>query len=675
MKTLSNDTRRAILSPVVRLVPLVTLSYLVGSAVRKLYLSDREYRHDGNFYLDLIAGDGISDISYTFHGVGGIVAQTSARVNISNRTGNTESPLSQYMGEYALVAQDITIDYLFPPAAESIPIFAGKIRKVSITHTSIAVEGVSTALDQLYSVPTKTATLGEYPNVPLENLNRPIPVVFGSMNMGTTNAKSGEITAARAKDALLAPCMQTDFLSRKYISSARAKSYGLVYRSEDNGGFVNISIRQLTTGEFQTVNAEPVDGIYQRVEGYRDLASNYADGGVVHTSDMVLSSPLDIIHALLRDTEIGMGISTAQIDQPGTQDRASMPAGYRFDFSMHERHTFDALSRMATQGLIRIELQNGKWKVRPHSTDRVFGHFGKMNILQETFQIEKSQQEIYTEFFLRYGWGHEGYYRKSLIRDHHTKHQGTGSFATSGRYAIFLLDATAPAPPQSIITGDRMWCRGKYYTIRRVISPTRVEIGREDGSITSETGSDVYYIGTNFDYRCFRAFSFYGRHAYKDIESQYIQDSATAESFLDEVVSYYSRSVDIISFTSGIGAVMSDVGDIISVDYPPLLPAEKVGTLVDPISWPDTVFRLSHAVTPGAVIVLTSSDVCEMIRVISVSGLRIDACERGYGNTIPRRWVSGQAFTMPARFQITDIVYSLSRAQVSITARDIQKAP
>ena len=78
---------------------------------------------------------------------------------------------------------------------------------------------------------------------------------------------------------------------------------------------------------------------FQSTEGYKDDAANYADGGVVNAADTVLSSPLDIAHALLRDKKIGMGMPTAQVDRSLiVQDRAKMPAGYRFDFSMNEAH-------------------------------------------------------------------------------------------------------------------------------------------------------------------------------------------------------------------------------------------------------------------------------------------------------------------------------------------------
>ena len=837
MKTLSDDTRRIILAPVIRPVPLVTMSYRADEGTRKLYMSDREYQHDGHFYLGLIARGGLSDISYSLKGIGGIATLSSATLRLINATGNPKIPLSASLKDYTLINQDVTIDYLFEPAAQTIRIFSGKIQDVSITLEGISLTIQSTTLDQLQSVPADIATLSEYPNIPLANADQPIPVVFGNMN--TPPASNRE-----AKDVMLAPCMNLDFLTKKYTAGARAKSYGDVYFWTSEGYFVpaqkvgngevfvasvgnltgltitleqedgnwgrNVGHRttshvfrplssQTRLGEFvklrfwvhfmpsgnygggsDTVTVTPKWGdedivekritgttsrdevnpdaydetfgehieitsadaegvgwdlaqfgisvsltnqntdyqlgpfhvtysipgtpetisrnIFQAISGYKDAAANYADGGVVNAADMVLSSPLDIAHALLRDKKIGMGMPTARVDRSAiVQDRAKMPTGYRFDFSMNEAHGFDAFSKMLSHGLLRMwSGADGKWKIKPYSTrDAVVGHFNKWNIDADTLRIKKSPvREIYNHFFLRYGWHQAlGYYTKNLIRSYHTKRWGTGTMSNvSGANAT--LRANVPGntlqSDSPINVGDRIWFDGVYYAVRTAATQTAtaldLSVKKEDGSNAVAKQNKPYYLGANFDYRCWQTEQRYGiRQSYKGhesqaIESKYIQDANTAEAFLDELIQYYGQAEDIVTFQTGLGSVALDPGDMISIDHPLLGDSAAArGALNQAISWPDAAFAITHPtdrnLAAGDVIVLEDADTgaCEMIRITSASSTQVTACERGYGNTIPRRWGSSHAFSrVTKKWQITDLGLNVTGAQVTITARSVR---
>lgn len=832
MKILSDDTRRIILAPVIRPVPLVTMSYRADEGTRKLYMSDREYQHDGHFYLGLIARGGLSDISYSLKGIGGIATLSSATLRLINATGNPKIPLSASLKDYTLINQDVTIDYLFEPAAQTIRIFSGKIQDVSITLEGISLTIRSTTLDQLQSVPADIATLSEYPNIPLANADQPIPVVFGNMNTPPQGRP--------AKAAVLAPCMNLDLLTREYTSATRAQTYGDVYHfSRDTGYFSQIASRR--TGEkftvsvtvsgleghitatktvrteeattsyyrgyfspfqdsptdpgaiesllirvtailppsttrqqalkfgaiasfngtgfgYGTANPYPYQGlvttsttysranmsrhasitwenlskfritatshtpldvtvtailsyfadvgettfsgntIFQSISGYKDAAANYADGGVVNAADMVLSSPLDIAHALLRDKRIGMGRPTAQVDRSAiVQDRAKMPTGYRFDFSMNEVHGFDAFSKMLSHGLLRMwSGADGKWKIKPYSTrDAVVGHFNKWNIDADTLRIKKSPvREIYNHFFLRYGWHQAlGYYTKNLIRSYHTKRWGTGTMSNvSGANAT--LRANVPGntlqSDSPINVGDRIWFDGDYYAVRAAATQTAtaldLSVKKEDGSNAAAKQNKPYYLGANFDYRCWQTEQRYGiRQSYKGhesqaIESKYIQDANTAEAFLDALIQYYGQAEDIVTFQTGLGAVALDPGDMISIDHPLLGDSAAArGVLGQAISWPDAAFAITHPtdrnLAAGDVIVLEDADTgaCEMIRITSASSTQVTACERGYGNTIPRRWGSSHAFSrVTKKWQITDLGLNVTGAQVTITARSVR---
>ena len=696
MKILSNDTRRIAVASHIRPVPLVAVSYRADEGVRKLYLSGRDYWHGGHLYLGLIAQGGLSDISYSLKGIGGIATLSSATLRLVNATDNPNLPLSAMLKDYTLINQDVTIDYLFEPATETIRIFSGKIQEVSVTRQGISLTIQNTTFDQLQSVPAHLASLAEFPNLPIENLERPLPVVFGHLNTPPANNRA-------TKDVLLAPSMELDFLTRTYTAMGVHCSFcGNIYRF-DGENFVRIHGTGVPPGTFphafriRSDQDSMGDPIYQVVRGYSDTAANYADGGVVNAADRVLSSPLDIAHALLRDKKIGMGMPTAQVDRSLiVQDRAKMPAGYRFDFSMNEAHGFDAFSKLLAHGLLRMWFgADGKWKIKPYSTrDAVVAHFNGWNILRDTFRMKKSPvREIYNHFFLRYGW-HEalGYYTKSLIRSHHTKRWGTGTLSNiSGANAT--LSASVPndtlQSDSPINAGDRIWFDGDYYTVVAAATQTattlNLSVRKEDGNAVAKRNKP-YYLGANFDYRCWQSAQRYGieqsykGHESQAIESKYIQDDSTARAFLDALIQYYGQAEDIATFQTGIGAVALDPGDVISIDHPLLGPADAAhGALNQAISWPDTAFGITHPTAGGLgagdVIVLEDADTgaFEMIRITSASGGRVTACERGYGNRIPRRWGSGHAFArIRKKWQITDIGLNVTAAEATITARSVR---
>ena len=393
-----------------------------------------------------------------------------------------------------------------------------------------------------------------------------------------------------------------------------------------------------------------------------------------------------------------MGMPTAQVDRSAiVQDRAKMPTGYRFDFSMNEAHGFDAFSKMLSHGLLRMwSGADGKWKIKPYSTrDAVVGHFNKWNIDADTLRIKKSPvREIYNHFFLRYGWHQAlGYYTKNLIRSYHTKRWGTGTMSNvSGANAT--LRANVPGDTlqsdSPINVGDRIWFDGDYYAVRTAATQTAtaldLSVKKEDGSNAVAKQNKPYYLGANFDYRCWQTEQRYGiRQSYKGhesqaIESKYIQDANTAEAFLDALIQYYGQAEDIVTFQTGLGSVALDPGDMISIDHPLLGDSAAArGALNQAISWPDAAFAITHPtdrnLAAGDVIVLEDADTgaCEMIRITSASSTQVTACERGYGNTIPRRWGSSHAFArVTKKWQITDLGLNVTGAQVTITARSVR---
>ena len=697
MKTLSDDTRRIAVASHIRPVPLVVVSYRADEGVRKLYLSGRDYWHGGHLYLGLIAQGGLSDISYSLKGIGGIATLSSATLRLVNATDNPNLPLSAMLKDYTLINQDVTIDYLFEPATETIRIFSGKIQDVSVTRQGISLT-IQNAPFEIQSIPAHLASLGEHPNIPLSNAGRPVPVVFGNLNTSHADDRN-------AQDVLLAPCMNLDFLAREYTAGERAKTRGFVYSfDEEEENFTRERITQLQ-GQIVTFNLPQATKkkIFQAIEGYKDSAANYADGDVVNAANRVLSSPLDIAHALLRDRKIGMGIPTAQVDRSAiVQDRAKMPAGYRFDFSMNEAHDFDAFAELLMHGLLHMSFDaDGMCRIKPsNSPDAVVAHFNGWNILRDTFRMKKSPtREIANHFFMRYGW-HEalGYYTKSLIRSPKVKWQGIGTLTASGPNPTIGAGLLAGAASEmtagdiSPTRGDRVWIDGKYYiclTADILNDRFYIHLNPEGGTLRSQVTpkNDVqFYLGTNFDYRCFHSSQRYGigqsykGHEAQAIETKYIQDESTARAFLDALIQYYSHAEDIAKFKTGIGAVALDPGDVISIDHPLLGPADAArGALNQAISWPDTAFGISHPTAGGLgaedVIVLedAGTGAFEMIRITSASGGRVTACERGYGNGIPRRWGSGHAFArIRKKWQIADIGLNLTAAEVTITARSVR---
>ena len=92
---------------------------------------------------------------------------------------------------------------------------------------------------------------------------------------------------------------------------------------------------------YETIRTRPLWGT-------KDAAANYTDGGVINTADLKLTSPIDVLLALLRDKDVGMGKKVADIDVSVPAIRTALGTR-RVDGQLTEPMTSEHLSRFARQ--------------------------------------------------------------------------------------------------------------------------------------------------------------------------------------------------------------------------------------------------------------------------------------------------------------------------------------
>ena len=416
-----------------------------------------------------------------------------------------------------------------------------------------------------------------------------------------------------------------------------------------NGFYGGRPVPEFTTNQLninwtlEKTEAQAFPHLYQAVTGYVDRVANYTDGGVINTNGMVLTSPIDVVHALMRDEDYGMGIPSAQIDRSDI-DEQRQPTHRRFDFSLNEQIGFDTFSDLIMQGQMYMHVDaNNKWKIRTEKKGVPVAAFTHLwNIYEGSFSVQKTPlRDVKNHFFLRYGYSSATKsYAKSLIRSGTRRGAGQGNLLSDGMFYVTTASMASPAA-----VGDRLWFNGWYYIVIEIISSWIWRVRRENGDSIVAMQNQAFHVGPHFDLRCYESEQAYGRKAYRGIvesaiESKFIQDDATARSYLNHLIDYHAYPVDVVSISTGLSAIDLDVGDEIIVDHPYRTGIEEIGTLSSILDWySETVswnLNSGVTVTEDDYILLQKGVYFEVLQ--SGGGTSVT---RGQMNSIPRRWPLG----------------------------------
>ena len=435
------------------------------------------------------------------------------------------------------------------------------------------------------------------------------------------------------------------------------------------------------TFHYETIKTIPPSAkFFQAINGYEDRVSNYTDGPVVNTTGNTLSHPVDISHALLRDKDYGMRRPSNLVDRSDiATQRNRVGDNYRFDFAMDEVLGFDDFSKLLSEGkLAMLPGPDGKWKIQATGNSAPVAVFTHWNIDEGTFSSESTPlRDVKNHFFLRYGYSHiEETFTKSLIRSPARRGSGRGNLLSSG---LFYVTQSALSSP--VATGDRLLYDGRYYIVISVISATNWQVSRENGGSIVAAQEKDFQVGPNFDFICYESELRYGRKAYlgrteSAIESKFIQDDATARSYLDHLIDYRAHPASVVKFSTGLGAIYLDAGDEIICDHPYAPGLEEIGTLSGPMDWYTT--SMPRNLESGASV--SSGDV-----LVVQEGVYFEAMQAGGGTSVTRgylnsasrrRWPSGAKIYRALRtYKITHLGLSPTRGRIDIVAREKSEHP
>ena len=84
-----------------------------------------------------------------------------------------------------------------------------------------------------------------------------------------------------------------------------------------------------------------VEKVFTRLQGYEDLAANYADGAAVYSEGALLEDPGDIAQAILRDDRAGLGLLAADVNSTAYAAVKALFTGRAFAGVLDTRRSAD----------------------------------------------------------------------------------------------------------------------------------------------------------------------------------------------------------------------------------------------------------------------------------------------------------------------------------------------
>lgn len=529
----------------------------------------------------------------------------------------------------------------------------------------------------------------------------------GSPKLGTISDIEVRIEASGGYDYTVSKPGETDVTG----SATGAKSVSLAsWDFETNWDFEQIEVKIDGTGN-ATINLVTLDitfleqesgdrlafPVFQAVTGYEDLASRYVDGDVINTSGLALTSPIDVIQAWMRDRKTGMQMEIAKIETSNIAAERAKLDGWKWDGSLTEPIGRDTISNICAMGKIRLfPTYDAKWKfsVFDKTTVPVAAFFDQWNINvvnpdapadeQETsMQVTRSElAELKNYIVVHYGWDEAlNEFTATKIASPHYTVTGT---ATLDLTAGTATDSSGQFVTEGVQPGYRLFMvRDQVYEVTAIVSEQVVGIEPvEDGGVISDGHSETYYVGPNFDYRCFRS-----RQKYKvvqdlTIESKVIQDDDTADLLVDYLVEYWAERRFVCTFRTSLNAVDLEKTDFVLIDHPELPPKKRpaqLGTLSDAISE-----STDHLPMAGIGAYLAQED--DMLVLKSAAGklyrevtiaTSVDEgdgkiyVDRAQVGTLARPWLAAdEVHRAITKFEITKIKHLGSGTEIEIETRE-----
>ena len=347
----------------------------------------------------------------------------------------------------------------------------------------------------------------------------------------------------------------------------------------------NLSLSMSATATYKNPfkPSQTYETTLQAVVGYKDMAANYADGGVVNTADLKLTSPIDVLLALLRDKDVGMGKKVADIDVSVPAIRTALGTR-RVDGQLTEPMTSEHLSRFARQHDMAINVVGEKFKITHRATNHPVALFtGRHNILRVE-SVHASTAQVKNAITLRYNYSHiTGKHHAIIARNGTKKTSGTGSIATK------TLTGTQ-FQAHGVLPGDRVYLETAtpYYDIVKSVESEK--------SLTLTTGiagnaaNTPYTIGTFYDHRCAASIAQYSEKVYTE-DLVMVADDSTAEAVMDQYIDDMATPKVTCVFGAAFYPYLEN-NDTIAIDSRHIAASDLLGKVTSTIYRTDSVASL-----------------------------------------------------------------------------------
>lgn len=465
---------------------------------------------------------------------------------------------------------------------------------------------------------------------------------------------------------------------------------------------INLVTLDLTYLEQETGDQLAFD-VFQAVEGYEDQATRYVDVDVINTAGLKLDNPIDQIQVFMRDKNTCMRMPIAQLETANLAAERVKLDGWVFDFTLDFEMEFDEFGWFCEQAKTRVyRTYDAKWKLSVFDKTAppvaLFTHDWNINVdnpeapadeQRTSLTVDRTPlRDIANNFILRYGYDKAlKAYTEIKIASPHFKTTGTGT-----------LDAAAGvmnAPGATFIT-DNIQVGYKCFLVRdQLYQVTSVNTEEQVGVDPVEAGGDItdghtdtFFIGPNFDYRCYRSsakFKLIQDFRSGPLESRYIQDDDTAQKLIDHLVDYWSERRLLITFRTALNAVDIELGDFIIIDHPDIHPKKRpvqIGSLVGGVTddVEDTVLPMDSTgallTVEDDVLILKSSDPeIQYHEAVVAEGVNETTFEvtvsRAEVGTTARTWASGdEVWRAITKFEVVGLRYLFETAEIEVIARE-----
>ena len=410
-----------------------------------------------------------------------------------------------------------------------------------------------------------------------------------------------------------------------FTSSATLKEVYLDVRYDDQSG----------------IDAQSALEIFQKVQGFEDQTSKYADGGLITgVAGTVLENPVDQVQAFLRAKDL-LNRPVAEIDTASFTTAQAKRTSWKFAFELLETIKditwLDPLLQEA--GLHLYKSVAGQWRIlaRDKTVEPQHTLLDGWNIAVENpeddygdYVPDFDQDRVKTRDLTNEFVVHAQIDRCS--NEYNVLQIASSAYRITGTCSVNGTTGRLNAPGQLFVSDDVVAGWQVYVDTDQGYQIT-VVVGEEDLDVTPLEGGQVldspagttFWLGPNLDAdvlrsrRRYKALNPMGRpnEGFRDIggyESRFIADAATAQLMIDHWTQWHGQLPLTSALSTFPGHVDIEPGDICWIDHP-WLPDRKR---------PTNLTALDGAITDVATTMKVTDDEVELLRVDDYVLLRVN---------------------------------------------------